>query len=416
MSTYNSIYAIPTASQCCMGSTNARRYFLANARDQNASLPPFAGYDPSIFDPYAPQLQLETLESQDILVQGPGPEDTTATATMHPSYPSSVPFDLATYHYAAPAVDGFRASLEAAERSSSRDQFRADTHWVHVENPRPYGFNQTVSACTGELAGSTGEFLSPGHDISCMSELSDSRPQPFPAPARRQVDKVPTATLATDTDVLDDHLPQRPITAGSVELPDLTASSSSAASTVSTPSPRVRPFNTSVAPISQPRRNTQVPLDVFRGKMAKHTGWSCPFCDYKQDKKRRPDLRRHIYTHCPDADYHNSSDPSSASQGIRKRWCCGVPVHLAAEYGIHPPFTGKEFKIVIVDGVEHVGGCDGKLSRADALRRHIEHASSKCVSTMFSRDGANAVVAKAPRARKTRGGPANSGKKVRSQV
>ncbi|KAH9891826.1 hypothetical protein C8Q73DRAFT_701020 [Cubamyces lactineus] len=145
--------------------------------------------------------------------------------------------------------------------------------------------------------------------------------------------------------------------------------------------------------------------------MVKHTGWSCPFCDYKQVKKRRPDFRRHIYTHCPEAELYDSSDPSSASQRIRKRWCCGVPVHLAAEYGIHPPFK----TVVIVDGVKNVGGCDARLSRADALRRHIRNPSNSCVSTMYARVSADAHEPKT-RARKIRRAYAGRAEKARRQV
>ena len=225
------------------------------------------------------------------------------------------------------------------------------------------------------------------------------------APAPRRDDKVPISHLAAQAHLLDTNPFSRSITLGSMDFYDFAASSSSV---TSTPSPRVRPFDVDDVPDAPRRRNPQVPLDFFLEKMAEHTGWSCPFCDYEQVKKRRPDFKRHVYTHCPDAELYDPSESSSPGQRIRKRWCCGVPVHLAAEYGVHPPYK----TVIVVDGVENVGGCDKKVSRVDALRRHIQNPSNSCVSTIITRVGAEGRKTRARKARRGTLIRANGGKKV----
>ncbi|KAI0367527.1 hypothetical protein BV20DRAFT_558797 [Pilatotrama ljubarskyi] len=83
--------------------------------------------------------------------------------------------------------------------------------------------------------------------------------------------------------------------------------------------------------------------------------WKCPYCTYVQGGNRSPDLERHIKT-------HNASGED---------WvCCGVPIDVAAEYGI----TAGDRPVREYAGQQTVGGCFKGFSRKDALRRHLRKA------------------------------------------
>ena len=87
--------------------------------------------------------------------------------------------------------------------------------------------------------------------------------------------------------------------------------------------------------------------------------WSCPHCTYVQKNHRRPDLKRHIAGHFPDNRYV----------------CCGVPVHLAAKFGVPASAECSEWQ-----GEEMVGGCWLVFSRRDALIRHLKNPKKDCVN------------------------------------
>ncbi|KAI8978711.1 hypothetical protein BD414DRAFT_421653 [Trametes punicea] len=124
--------------------------------------------------------------------------------------------------------------------------------------------------------------------------------------------------------------------------------------------------------------------------MRTHTGWKCPFCDYVQAKERTPDLRRHIATHCAQAALLQDADSSSDS-GMQLR-CCGVPLHMAKAYGVT-----DTSKLLVLDGVETVGGCGMTFSRRDALLRHLRNSNNNCVGDRKKRLGKAYAPSKCPK-------------------
>ncbi|KAI0666258.1 hypothetical protein C8Q78DRAFT_1060456 [Trametes maxima] len=95
--------------------------------------------------------------------------------------------------------------------------------------------------------------------------------------------------------------------------------------------------------------------------------FACPFCDYVQAKRRKPDLLRHVKSHFQGTDWP----------------CCGVPVEWAEEkLGLSEAVIAAyaaEGRVYEFRGVRMVGGCPivKVLSRCDALARHLSNSWAK---------------------------------------
>lgn len=95
----------------------------------------------------------------------------------------------------------------------------------------------------------------------------------------------------------------------------------------------------------------------------------CPHCGADWSTKRRPDFMRHVASHTRD-------DPEFA--------CAGVPIHLAAAYGLDPVDVMRlveKGEALLYDGQLMVGGCKYPFSRADALKRHLCNPHISCIGT-----------------------------------
>ena len=110
----------------------------------------------------------------------------------------------------------------------------------------------------------------------------------------------------------------------------------------------------------------------------KESDFQCPVvgCDYVQENRRIPDLKRHVVTH------DRWMEPE-------KRTCCGVGMERAYLYGkgIEKGMTEEEqikAGACIFKGQLMIGGCLKTFARRDALKRHVDNSNIPCVGHMDS--------------------------------
>ena len=186
------------------------------------------------------------------------------------------------------------------------------------------------------------------------SSIYDASPPPIPH-------------LCTDDNSLSTNLtlpmsmiysPSIPVDAASPAASDTPSSTSSAGSqSEGRRSPSQRPSSTrpqKVKPYRAPQRRNVIVDPSARAAMAAERSasdtprdkYECPYCNYVQKSRRKPDLDRHIETHFAE----------------NKHVCRGVPASEADAYGVSAELR---------DGSEWVGGCGATFSRRDALLRHL---------------------------------------------
>ncbi|KIY45575.1 hypothetical protein FISHEDRAFT_76429 [Fistulina hepatica ATCC 64428] len=91
----------------------------------------------------------------------------------------------------------------------------------------------------------------------------------------------------------------------------------------------------------------------------------CEACGFIQRNGRKPDFLRHLRTH------ESVNDDETSGW-----WCKGVLVEDAHLWTLRGHTTPYEFASRM-----RVGGCRGKFSRRDALKRHLDNPRCKCVGS-----------------------------------
>ncbi|KAI0702265.1 hypothetical protein BC835DRAFT_1227007, partial [Cytidiella melzeri] len=94
----------------------------------------------------------------------------------------------------------------------------------------------------------------------------------------------------------------------------------------------------------------------------------CETCDYVFKPNRRVDFVRHVKTHYPEL----TGGPLI---------CCGIPV----EDRYLPKYKRKirpGAEVMTFYGRKMVGGCGKAFSRTDALQRHLDLATKRCVADL----------------------------------
>ncbi|KAF7793559.1 hypothetical protein EIP86_004673 [Pleurotus ostreatoroseus] len=103
--------------------------------------------------------------------------------------------------------------------------------------------------------------------------------------------------------------------------------------------------------------------------------YKCPLCKYEQANHRVPDLKKHYNLHFREYYAKRKGDD----------WvCCGIPVALAADFGLMNMYR--------VEQVGHrmmVGGCGQTFSSKDNYRRHLEKA--RCLGDHEVTESTNAL-------------------------
>lgn len=90
----------------------------------------------------------------------------------------------------------------------------------------------------------------------------------------------------------------------------------------------------------------------------------CPVCGYTSKGSRLSDVRRHILSHYTTA--------------LPVKWfCCGVPVGLAADYGV-PGDMMRAAKFYDETKQWMVGGCGERFARRDHYMRHLDALGARC--------------------------------------
>ena len=110
----------------------------------------------------------------------------------------------------------------------------------------------------------------------------------------------------------------------------------------------------------------------------KASDFQCPVagCDYVQENRRVPDLKRHVVTH------DRWMEP--------EKWICyGVGMERAHLYGLGiEEGMSKEEQIeagaYMFEGRLMIGGCLKTFARRDALKRHVDNPKISCVGHMDS--------------------------------
>ena len=103
---------------------------------------------------------------------------------------------------------------------------------------------------------------------------------------------------------------------------------------------------------------------------------SAPGCKYVQKNRRVPDLKRHMATHS----YLLEPD----------KWtCCGIATEDAHLYGIEIRQGATREELIkegayVFRGKLMIGGCMGRFTRRDALKRHLDNPNFPCVGNMES--------------------------------
>ncbi|KAI0825222.1 hypothetical protein BC628DRAFT_1338920 [Trametes gibbosa] len=321
-----------------------------------------------------------------------------------------------------------RVSSHIAASTSSRDQdpieatrlpyLDLDRNYARGAGPArvhsPCSSLSTIDSqnCSPLLMPRTSSSLSfaPSRSFTPFTPSSSSMPSPFPLPCEEEhaVDDTheddesleedgddgeylpspspPPRTVGHAPSKREGKAPARPSpypTSGRVQSTRLTPSLASLSL-----SAEATPARTAQRLAISRRRNCQVvaasPLhgadsDV-EAALEGAQGLACPLCPYVAPAKRVPDFKRHVRTH----------------YGSRHRQdfvCCGVPLRLAAQYGVvYPPPPSspdgaaegrgkgsgkrnrrdpKTLEPFVYAGELMFGGCQETFSRKDAYIRHL---------------------------------------------